>query len=145
GAQSRGYTACAEEVTLPRCRYRADLAAYRCDRNGGSTAVFECKQTWPDLRRDNGCLNATRERLTLVHTRRQVLEKHLRVHYPNQRIADTLFAEFDSHNFPAIGHRGYALLLREITLLQNRLHNCTKFDDVVRLRCANLHYLVLPN
>jgi hypothetical protein len=144
-AQSRGYNACATEVQLPRWRYRADLVGYRPDRNGGSTAVFECKQAWPDLRRDNRSLNATRERLALVHARREVLEKHLRVHYPAQRIADTLFAEFDSHNFTAIGHRGYTRLLREITILQNRLHNCTKFDHLVRLRCANLHYLVLPN
>jgi hypothetical protein len=143
--QARGYTACAAEVTLPRSRYRADLAAYRSDRHGGSTAVFECKQAWPDLRRDNCCLNGTRERLAIVHMRRQLLEKHLRVHHPNQRISDTLFAEFDSHNFTAIGHRGYTRLLREIAVLQNRLHNCTKFDDLVRLRCSNLHYLVLPN
>jgi hypothetical protein len=144
-AQSRGYTACAVETRLPRCRYRADIAAYRADRSGGSTAIFECKQAWPDLRRDNCYVNATRERLALVQTRRQLLEKRLRVHYPNQRIADSLFAEYDSHDFTAIGHRGYARLLREINALQNRLHNCTKFDDLVRLRSANLHYLVLPN
>ena len=28
-AQARGYSACAVEVTLPRCRFRADIAAYR--------------------------------------------------------------------------------------------------------------------
>ena len=28
-AQSRGYSVCAFEVQLPRCRFRADLAAYR--------------------------------------------------------------------------------------------------------------------
>jgi hypothetical protein len=144
-AQSRRYTACAAEVTLPRCRYRADVAAYRADRNGRTTAVFECKQASADLRRDNCCLKATRERLAMIHARRQVLEKHLRIHYPNQRIADTLFAEFDSHNFTAIGHRGYTRLLREISALQNRLHDCTKFDDLIRSRCANLHYVVLPN
>jgi len=143
-AQSRGYSACAAEVRLPRCRYRADVVAYRSDRNGESTAVLECKQAWPDLRRDSYCLNATRERLAVVHARRHVLEKNLRVHYPTQRIADTLFAEFDSYDFTAIEHRGYTRVLREITALQNRLHDCTKFDDLIRFRCANLHYLVLP-
>ncbi len=125
-AQSRGYSACAAEVRLPRCRYRADVVAYRSDRNGESTAVLECKQAWPDLRRDSYCLNATRERLAVVHARRHVLEKNLRVHYT------------------AIEHRGHTRVLREITALQNRLHDCTKFDDLIRFRCANLHYLVLP-
>jgi hypothetical protein len=144
-AQTRGYSACAIEVRLPRCRYRADVAAYRPDRNGGSTAVFECKQAWPDLRRDNCCVAATRERLEAVQRRRELLEKHLRVHYPSLRVADTLFHEFDSHNFSAIQHRGYARILRDISVLQNRLHDCTKFDDLLRFRCANLYYLVLPN
>jgi hypothetical protein len=144
-AQTRGYSACAIEVRLPRCRYRADVAAYRPDRNGGSTAVFECKQAWPDLRRDNCCVAATRERLEAAHRRRQLLEKHFRVHYPNLRIADTLFHEFDSRDFTAIQHRGYARVLRQISALQNRVHDCTKFDDLLRYRCANLNYLVLPN
>ena len=30
-AQAQGYSACALEVSLPRCRYRADVAAYRLD------------------------------------------------------------------------------------------------------------------
>ena len=28
-AQANGYSACAAEVSLPQCRYRADVAAYR--------------------------------------------------------------------------------------------------------------------
>src|SRR5215470_1034656 len=28
-AQTQGFSACAMEVTLPRCRYRADVAGYR--------------------------------------------------------------------------------------------------------------------
>jgi hypothetical protein len=144
-AQAEGYTACAFEVSLPQCRYRADVAAYRPEPNGiGSTAIFECKQALSDLRRDNCCSSATRERLKTVHRRRQILEKQLRVHYPNLRIADTLFPEFDSHNFAAIGHRNYARVLRELTALQNRLYDCTKFEKLFRYRCANLFFLVLP-
>src|SRR5436190_5053727 len=101
-AQSQGYSACAFEVSLPRCRYRADIAAYRPETNGiGSTAIFECKQALSDLRRDNCHTIAARERLEVVYRRRQTLEKHLRVHYPNLRVADTLFPEFDSHDFAA--------------------------------------------
>ena len=33
-AQAQGYSACAVEVSLPRCRYRADVAAYRARTTG---------------------------------------------------------------------------------------------------------------
>ena len=144
-AQAQGYSACAMEVRVPRCRYRADVAAYRCEKNGiGSTAIFECKQSLVDLRRDNCDDASTRERLITVCRRREVLEKHLRIHFPNLRIADSLFPEFDSHDFVAIRHRGYAGVLRELNALQNRIYDCTKFDKLVRYRCANLFYAVLP-
>ncbi len=143
-AQAHGYSASAVEVSLPRCRYRADVAGYRMDRNGGSTAIFECKQTIADLRRDNCRTRATRERLEAVHRRRQILERNLRVHYPHLCLKDSLFAEFDSYDFAAIKHRGYARVLRELAALQTRLFDCTKFEDLVRYRCANLFYLVLP-
>jgi len=145
-AQAQGYSACALEVSLPHCRYRADVAAYRPKPSGvGLTAIFECKQALPDLRRDNCCSAAVRAQLEAVYHRRQILEKNLRVHYPNLRIADSLFPEFDSHDFAAIEHRGYARVLRELTVLQNRLFDCTKFEKLLRYRCANLFFLVLPN
>jgi hypothetical protein len=145
-AQAQGYTACAFEVSLPRCRYRADIAAYRPGPPGiGSTAIFECKQALSDLRRNNCCVSAARARLEIVQRRRQTLEKHLRVHYPILRIADTLFPEFDSHDFAAIRHRGYTRVLRELAALQNRLYDCTKFETLLRYRCANLFFLVVTD
>jgi hypothetical protein len=145
-AQANRYTACAAEVSLPQCRYRADVAAYRSrPREQTVTAIFECKQALPDLRRDN-CESATaRERLRSLSRRREVLEKHLRVHYPTLRTGDSLFAEYDSHDFDAIGHHGYRRVLREFATLQNRLYGGTKFECLVRYRCANLFFLVLPN
>ena len=144
-AQAHGYSACALEVRLPRCRYRADLAAFRPDgRQIGATAIFECKQTLVDLRRDNGSSAVTTGRLEAAYRRRQTLEKNLRVHYPALRIRDSLFAEFDSHDFSAIKHRGYARVTRELATLQNRLFDCTKFEKLIHYRCANLFYLVLP-
>ena len=141
-AQAHDYSACALEVSLPQCRYRADVAAYRPRSNGlGSTAVFECKQALVDLRRDNCRTTVTRQRLENVQRRRQILEKHLRIHYPNLRIADSLFSEFESHDFAAIKHRGYGRVLRELTALQNRLFDCTKFETLMRYRCANLSSL----
>ena len=145
-AQKQGYSACALEVTLPRCRYRADLAAYRpSGKLSGATAIFECKQALVDLRRDNGCTSTTIRRLEKVHQRREVLERNLRVHYPALRIHDSLFAEFDSHNFEAIDHRGYKQVVQQTRALQNRLFDCTKFETLIRYHCANLFFLVLPN
>ena len=144
-AQAQGFTACATEVTLPRCRYRADVVAYRPSGPNGATAIFECKQTRCDLRRDNCCSSTTRSRLETVSRRRQVLEKHLRIHYPNLRISDSLFPEFDSHDFQAIGHRNYSRVLREFNALQNRLYDCTKFERIMRYGCANLFFLVLTS
>lgn len=145
-AQANGYSACAAEVSLPQCRYRADVAAYRPQRGQpGVTAIFECKQARADLRRDNCRGDTTRERLRSVSRRRQVLEKHLRIHYPTLRTGDSLFPEYDSHDFSAIGHQGYGRVLREFTALQNRLYGGRKFECLTRYRCANLFFLVLPN
>lgn len=145
-AQANGYSVCAAEVSLPQCRYRADVAAYRPrPKQPGVAAIFECKQGLADLRRDNCCSDATRERLRSVSRRREVLEKHLRVHYPTLRNGDSLFPEYDSHDFSAIGHHGYARVLRELTALQNRLESGRKFECLVRYVCANLFFLVVPN
>jgi hypothetical protein len=144
-AQTHGYSACAMEVTLPQSRYRADVAAYRPQpKKIGSTAIFECKQALCDLRRDNCHSDIARQRLEAICQRRQILETRLRVHYPNLRNGDSLFPEFDSHDFTAIGHRGYARVLSELKAQQNRLYDCTKFDKLTRYRCANLYFLVLP-
>jgi hypothetical protein len=145
-AQAQGYSACAVEVTLPRCRYRADVAAFRSLPNEiGCTAIFECKQARPDLLRDSCCAAITRQRLASVQRRRLVIEKHLRVHYPALRRGESLFAEWDSHDFAAIGHRNYSRILRELSALQNQLRDGTKFETLVRYHRANLFFLILPN
>jgi hypothetical protein len=144
-AQAQGYSACAMEVSLPSCGYRADVAAYRlAPKQIGSTAIFECKQALCDLRRDNCQSDATRQRLETISQRRQLLEQRLRAHYPDLRNGDSLFPEFDLPDFSVVGHRGYARLLRELRVLQNRLYNCIKFDKLLRYGCANLYFLVSP-
>src|SRR5206468_7975243 len=97
-----------------------------------------------DLRRDNCHSEAARRRLEAICNRRQLLEARLRTHYPNLHNGDSLFPEFDSQNFSEIGHRGYARLVRELQTLQNRLYDCTKFEKLIRYRCANLVFIVLP-
>jgi hypothetical protein len=145
-AQAQGYTACAAEVSLPRCRYRADVAGYRArGAEGGVTAIFECKQVLSDLRRDNCHTAAARERLQTVHRRREILEKHLRVHYPTLRGGDSLFPEFESHDFAAIEHHAYRRVVSELAALQRKLKGATKFECLIRYRCANLFFLVVPD
>jgi hypothetical protein len=144
-AQAQGYSACAIEVSLPNCRYRADVAAYRlAPKKIGSTAIFECKQALCDLRRDNCQSGDACQRIETISQRRQLLERRLRAHYPNLRNGDSLFPEFDLPDFTVVGHRGYARLLRDLRALQNRLYDCTKFDKLLSYRCANLYFLVLP-
>src|SRR5438067_12200240 len=82
-AQMHGFSACAMEVNLPRCRYRADVAAYRSvPKQIGSTAVFECKQALCDLRRDNCHSVTARLRLDALYHRRVVLDAWLSRYYP---------------------------------------------------------------
>ena len=144
-AQAQGFSVCGIEVSLPRCRYRADMAAYRGQRTEiGATAIFECKQALCDLRRDNCDSELSGRQLEMICKRRQFLETHLRAHYPSLRNSDSLFPEFDLQSFTAIGHRGYARISRQLGTLQNRLYDCTKFEKLIRYRCANLFFLVVP-
>lgn len=107
--------------------------------------MFECKQSTPDLQRDDCRSPQTLARLESVYRRRQILEKHLRIHYPTLRTGETLFPEWDAHDFGAIEHRGYQRVTRELTALQNQLRDGRKFEKLARYGCANLFYLVLPN
>jgi hypothetical protein len=145
-AQENGYPTAAFEVTLPRCRYRADVAAYRPQQNGslGHTTIFECKQSRPDFRRDDCRAAETFARLKVIYHRQQILERNLRVHYPTLRTGDTLFPEWDNYDFAAIKHRGYQRVLRELTALQHQLRDGRKFERITRYSCANLFYLVAP-
>ncbi|MGI8889482.1 MAG: hypothetical protein ACR2G0_01700 [Chthoniobacterales bacterium] len=146
-AQENDYPIAAFEVSLPHCRYRADVAAYRPQRNGalGHTIVFECKQSAPDLRRDDCRGPQTLARLESVYRRRQILEKHLGVHYPTLRTGETLFPEWDACDFTRLEHRGYQRVTRELIALQNQLRDGRKFEKLARYACANLFFLVVPN
>src|SRR4030095_9455791 len=85
-AQAQGYSACAMEVSLPKFRDRADVAAYRlAHKRIGTTAIFECKQALCDLRRDNCQSEAARARLETISQRRQLLPTRLREHYHTLR------------------------------------------------------------
>ena len=145
-AQAQGFSACALEVSLPRCRYRADVAAYRpyltnvdvpqslnANRRGRTCSVTAVV---PPSRvvALKACSGAVRYRKTSTRS--------LSCPVPG---AESLFAEWDSHDFGAIGHRNYTRVLRELSALQNQLRDGTKFEKLVQYRCANLFFLILPN
>ena len=69
----------------------------------------------------------------------------LRIHYPTLRTGETLFPEWDAHDFGAIQHRGYQRVTRQLIALQNQLRDGRKFEKLARYACANLFFLVLPD
>src|ERR1051325_10088280 len=142
-AQEQWFTVCATEVRLPKSNYRADVAAYKpLAQQVGLTAVFECKQSREDFIRDSHRFEATRALLKVLEERRAKLEELLKVHQPSLRNGETLFQAFDRYDFTKLEHKTYQRLRNKIALLQNRFYDKTKFEKVVRYRCANLCYLV---
>ena len=130
-AQAKGYSACAMEVSLPQCRYRADVAALSTAARTDSDRPRSSNANKRSAICDETIVIATLRASVLsnLSDAAQVLEERLRIHYPTLRTGDSLFPEFDSHDFAAIGHRGYARLLRDLRALQNRLYDGTKFDN----------------
>ena len=151
-ALEQGFSAVAAEVQLPNSAFRADVAAYRNAKGArigksllGTTAVFECKQARSDFLKDSYSQEETAARLKACDERRQTLERLLKMHMPSLRSGETLFAEFDAVNLAGFEHKTYRRVMREIDLLQRRLFGKTKFDRLLRYRCANLNYLVVEN
>ena len=155
-AQAHGYRAAAAEVSLPNYRFRLDVAAYRQGRirevqpggRGrwrqavGITAVFECKASKEDFRRDARSLETTADRLKILDARRARIEEELRLFYPSILNGDSLFQEYHSVDFQRPGHERYQQTLRDIGRLHRRLHANTKFDRLVRWGAANLFWVV---
>ena len=154
-AQAHGYRIAAAEVSVPNLGVRLDAAAYRpaasakAKRGGGhdgarraTTVIFECKQSRADFFKDSRCALQISARLAKLHERRALYEETMRLHMPNLRNADTLFAEFDSYRFEAAGFEPYDKLVKELRTLSARLHQQTKFAKLFRWRAANLHYVI---
>lgn len=146
-AQQNGYTAAGIEIRTPASRFRADVAACKPPKAGepGLTAVFECKQSRSDFLKDHHALDENRERLAALSKRREKLERQLGVHHPSLRAGDALFQDYESVDLSSLNHDGYQRLMRELGQVQNRIFGKTKFDRMVRWRCANLFYLVAPD
>ena len=160
-AQAQGYRVAAVEVSLPNYRFRLDVAGYRSrriratindDRRKirrtvwqeaiGETAVFECKASRPDFRRDAQALEATKERLKALHERKSRIEQELKLFHPSIRNGDALFQEYETLDFERPGHERYRRTLDEISRLTSRLYANTKFDKLVQWGAASVFYVV---
>jgi hypothetical protein len=154
-AQQNGFRIAATEVVLPNRGVRMDVAAYRPQRikkqKGnrmiscaaiGVTAIFECKVSTPDFRRDARSIIATLERLEVLHARKLKIEDELKIFYPSIRNGDSLFQEFETLNFQRPGYERYEKVIGEIRQLSQRLHENTKFEKLTKYGSANLYYLV---
>lgn len=148
-AQQHGYRAAGFEIRVPKSRYRADVAAARMERPRSQevaitqTAVFECKQARPDFLNDSKPEAESKSRLLDLNRRRQKLEELIGSHYPNLRVGDSLFPEFQSADLSTINHEGYSKVIAEIALLERAVFGRTKFDKLIRYRSADACYLVI--
>ncbi len=143
-AQANGLPLCAEEVSLPRCPYRADLAAAsaRVSSPAGILAVFECKQSRSDWLRDSAREGETRRRAREVAERLRALRDLVAVHRPDLRRGESLFAEFDAYDYTGLRHDTLHGLETEMATLQRKLAGSVKFDRLARYRTCSLRYLV---
>jgi hypothetical protein len=146
-AQANGFVIGACEVRVPKCGYRADVAAYARRRHDqvAKTAIFECKQARADLLKDAHAEAATRQRLAALIERRRKLEELLAVHRPDLRRGEALWPEFDAWDFSGLEHATYRRVLEEIATLQERVLRGTKFSKMFRYRCADFLYLVVED
>jgi len=142
-ALEQGYRIAALEVSIPNRGVRADVAACKPLRTGiGTTAIFECKASALDYRRDARSIHALQQRLAALHARKLKIEEELKLYYPSIRNGDSLFQEFETLNFERPGYERYQRVIGEIRTLANRLHENTKFDRLTRYASANLFYVV---
>jgi hypothetical protein len=125
-----------------------DVAVYRpggiSESGEPVVAIFECKQSRPDLSRDIAEIDTMQRELHELQQRRAKLEELLLTHHPSLRRGESLFPEWDTFAGEFLFHNGYQRLLARIIWVQNRLQNCTKFAWITRYRLANLHYMVVP-
>ena len=108
----------------------------------GVTAVFECKASKPDFRRDAQSMTATQERLKILYEQKARIEEELRLFYPSIRNGDSLFQEYETLNFERPGYERYQRTILEISRFTSRLYANTKFDKLVSWAAANLFYVV---
>lgn len=135
---------CATEVRLPRCNYRADVAAStpRITASNAKTAVFECKASRADFLRDGASESGLRGEIVELTQRVQSLRGMIGAHRPDLRCGDELFPEFEAIDLRGTRHDMHDRLTARLRVAQNKLREGTKFSKLARWRSADLLYLV---
>lgn len=143
-ARSHRLMLCGTEVRLPRSGYRADVAAAtpRILSEAACTAVFECKASRADFRRDAAGELATLEEVTELRVRLAALRVAIGEHRPDLRRGEELFPQFDAIDLRGVRHATHARLTRQLRAAEVRLLEGTKFAKLARWRAATLLYLV---
>jgi hypothetical protein len=135
---------CSTEVRLPRCNYRADVAAAtpRITAPNAAVAIFECKASRSDFLRDGADEPATRRELLELTERLRLLREMIGQHCPDLRRGEELFPEFDAIDLRGVQHETHRRVAARLELLQGKLFEGTKFSRLKRWCCASLLYLV---
>jgi hypothetical protein len=135
---------CGTEVRLPRSGYRADVAAAmpRATSAAACTAVFECKASRTDFRRDAAPELETAAEISELRRRLATLREAIGAHRPDLRRGEELFALFDAIDLRGVRHETHARLTRDLRARERRLLEGTKFARLARWRSATLLYLV---
>ena len=140
-ARGRGLDLAAAEVRIPRSGWRADVAA--AGGPDGPCALFECKQSREDLRRDAHDEAAARARCDELTRRALALDELLAAHCPALRRGEALWPEFDTWDFSALRHRGRRALAVARAAAERRVRDGTKFSRLRRYQAADELYLVV--
>ena len=140
-ARGRGLDLAAAEVRIPRSGWRADVAA--AGGPDGPCALFECKQSREDLRRDAHDEAAARARCEELTRRALALDELLAAHCPALRRGEALWPEFDTWDFSALRHRGRRALAVARAAAERRVRDGTKFSRLRRYQAADELYLVV--
>lgn len=140
-ARTRGLDLAAAEVRIPRSGWRADVAA--AGGKDGPCALFECKQSREDLRRDAHDEAAARARWEELTRRARALDELLATHCPALRRGEALWPEFDTWDFSGLRHRGRRALAVAREAAERRVRDGTKFSRLRRYHAADELYLVV--
>lgn len=135
---------CGTEVRLPRSGYRADVAAAtpRILSDAACTAVFECKASRADFRRDAADEAAATAEVLELRVRLAALREAIGVHRPDLRRGEELFPQFEAIDLRGVRHDTHARLTRQLRAAEVRMLEGTKFAKLARWRAATLLYLV---
>lgn len=143
-ARTRRLVLAATEVRLPRCTYRADVAAAtpRVLTDAACTAVFECKASRADILRDSSPETGAAAEIAALAGRLRELRTLIAGHRPDLRRGEELFAEFDAYDLRGLRHDTHDRLEADLRVAQRKLHERTKFARLGRWRPASLLYVV---